>query len=81
MAWAMKLQVTRRRSDPQCTQRCRRIASAAAAAVGRTGADPDSRQHHWQLEIAQVRRLAHDVLAREIAAGRFEHLYNGDTEL
>ena len=26
MAWAMKLQVTRRRSDPQCTQRCRRIA-------------------------------------------------------
>src|SRR5215470_19984007 len=45
--------------------------------VGRTGVDFDSRQQHRELEVAQVRRLAHDILAREIAARLFEHLYQG----
>src|SRR5262245_53023557 len=45
--------------------------------VGRTGVDLDTRQQHRELDVAQVRRLAHDVLAREIVARLFEHLYQG----
>jgi hypothetical protein len=45
--------------------------------MGRTGADFDAGQQHRQLEVAQVRRLAHDILAREIVARLFEHLHQG----
>ena len=44
--------------------------------VGRTGIDLDFPEQHWKLEVAGS-RLAHDILAREIAARLFEHLHQG----
>src|SRR5262249_37557129 len=42
--------------------------------IARTGVDPDARQQHAQLEIFQIGRLPHDVLAREVVAALLEHL-------
>ena len=38
------------------------------------GARRDTRQHHWQIELRQRRRLSHDVVVAEIVSAIFDHL-------
>ena len=42
--------------------------------VGRARVDLDAGQQQRQLEVLEVRRLLHDVLAREVVAALLEHL-------
>src|ERR1017187_2197833 len=46
--------------------------------IGRTGVNLDPRQHDVELQILEVRRLFHHVLAREIVAALLQHLHQGD---
>ena len=46
------------------------------AEIGRRRVDLHARQHHRQLEILDVGRLPHDVLAGEIVAALLEHLHH-----
>src|SRR5690348_9476153 len=43
--------------------------------VGRAGVDENSRQHHRQLQIAEILRLPHDVLPSEVVPALLQHLH------
>ena len=44
--------------------------------VGGAGAELDARQQHRQFQTVQVRRLLHDVLARQLVAALLQHLHH-----